>query len=268
MSPSHLQITKENPMNTIASKRRRLLIGACALACVVAAPQADAWDWGKGEQVQGKGAIKRQERSVGHFTGLAVSLPGDVEVRSGNSEGISIETEDNLLPLIETVVEDGTLQIRGKRHTSIRTKHLKIVVQVRELDRVALTGSADVEVDQMRAPQVRLDVGGSGEIKVRRVESENVSVNLGGSGELEVGGGSARSLAVSVAGSGAVDLARLRTDTANVTVAGSGDARLWVRNALSLTVAGSGNVEYYGDPQVSKSVLGSGGMRRLGAAPN
>lgn len=255
-------------MNTIASNRRRLLIGACALACFAAAPQAGAWDWGKGEQVQGKGPLKRQERSIGHFTGLAISVPGDVDVRSGNTEGISIETEEDLLPLIETVVEDGTLQIRSKRHTTIRTRHLKIVVRVRELDRVALTGSADVEVDQMRAPQVRFDIGGSGEIKVKRVESDKVSVNLGGSGELEVGGGSARDLSVSVAGSGEVDLARMRTDSANVTVAGSGDAKLWVRNALSLTVAGSGNVEYYGDPQVSKSVLGSGGMRRLGAAPN
>jgi len=255
-------------MTTMLTATRRLLAGACALACLAAAPQAGAAPWGQGEQAAGGGAVTRQDRPVSHFNGLSVAVPGKVEVRTGNTEGLSIETEDRLLPLIETVVEDGTLKIRSKRNTNLRTRHLKIVVQVRELDRVALAGSADIDVDAMRAPKVRFDIGGSGEIKVGRVESEGVSVNLGGSGELEVGGGSARNVSLSVAGSGEVDLARLRADSANVSVAGSGDARLWVRNTLSLTVAGSGNVEYYGDPQLSKSVLGSGSVRRLGAAPN
>ncbi len=251
---------------TPTADRRRFLAGACALACFVAAPQADAWGWGS-EKVEGRGPVKRQERSIGRFDGLSVAVPGSVDVRTGNAEGVTIETEENLLPLIETVVEDGTLKIRARSNTDIRTRNLKIVVRVRALDRVTLAGSANVDVDAMRGQRVRFDIGGSGEIKVRRVEGGDVDVNLGGSGELEVGEGSARNLSVSVAGSGHVDLGKVRADGASVTVAGSGDARLWVRNALKLTIAGSGNVDYYGDPQVSKSVLGSGSLRRLGSAP-
>jgi hypothetical protein len=248
------------------TSRRRLLIAACALACTLAAPQAGAWGWS--EQVQGKGPVQRQDRATGHFTGLALSLHGDVEVRTGNSESISVETESNLLPLIETVVEDGTLKIRARKDTNIRTRHLKIVVQTRGLERVALAGSGDIDVDTVRGPRVRFDIGGSGEIKVRRVESDNVGVNLGGSGDLDVEGGSAGNLSLSIAGSGDVDLAGLRADTANISVAGSGSAKVWVRNSLNLTVAGSGDVDYYGDPKVTTSVLGSGKVNRLGAAPH
>jgi hypothetical protein len=249
---------------------RRLLGAACALAFIAAVPQAQAADWGfgKNEQVQGSGNIKRQAREVGHFSGVALALPGHVEVRSGAAaEGLSIETDDNLLPLIETVVEDGTLKIRGKKNTNLRTRNLKIVVQARELDRLAVAGSGDIDADAVRGKRVRLDIGGSGSIKVGKAEGESLSVNLGGSGDLKVEEGSAPTLSVSIGGSGDVDLARVRTDSASVTVAGSGDATLWVRNKLSLTVAGSGDVNYYGDPQVSKSVVGSGDARRLGAAP-
>lgn len=249
------------------TSRRRLLIGACALACAIAAPQADAWGWGS-ETVTGSGPVTRQERAPGHFTGLSMALAGDVQVRTGNSESVSIETEGNLMPLIETVVEDGTLKIRTRRDTNVRTRHLKIVVQTRGLDRVALAGSADIDVDTMRGQRLRFDIGGSGEIKVQRIEGEDVSVNLGGSGELEVRGGSARNLHASIAGSGDVDLARVRVDSAKVSVAGSGDTKLWVRESLSLSVAGSGDVEYYGDPRVSTSVVGSGSARRIGSAPN
>lgn len=255
-------------MTTTTTARRRFLAGACALACLAAAPQAGAWTWGPTEKVEGQGPVKRQERSLGRFSGLAVALPGTVEVRSGNGESVSIEAEENLLALIETVIEDGTLKIRARRDTSIRTRKLKIVVQVRALDRVALAGSANIDVDALRGQRVRLDIGGSGEIRVHSVEGGDIDVNLGGSGKLHVDGGSARKLSVSVAGSGDVEMARVRSDSASVSVAGSGNAKLWVRNALSLNVAGSGDVEYYGDPQVSKSVLGSGSLRRLGAAPN
>lgn len=249
------------------TSRRRLLIGACALACVIATPQADAWGWGS-ETVTGSGQVTRQERALGHFTGLSMALPGDVQVRTGATEGVTVETEGNLLPLIETVVEDGTLKIRTKRDTNVRTRHLKIVVQTRGLDRVTLAGSGDVDVDTMRGPRVRFDIGGSGEIKVQRVEGEDIAVNLGGSGELEIREGSARNLKASIAGSGDVDLSRVRIDSASVSVAGSGDTKLWVRNTLNLSVAGSGDVEYYGDPKVSTSVAGSGSARRIGSAPN
>jgi hypothetical protein len=249
---------------------RRRLLGACALAfaasAFVTAP-AGAWSFGSSEQVQGNGNVKRQAREVGHFTGLAMSLPGKVEVRSGAGEGITIEADDNLLPLIETVVEDGTLTIRNKHKVSIRTRNLKIVVQARELDRLALAGSGSVDADRVTGSRVRFDIGGSGSMKVRKAEGESIDVNLGGSGELKVDEGSARSLSASIGGSGNIDMARVRVDKASVTVAGSGDATLWIRNNLNLTVAGSGDVNYYGDPQISKSVVGSGGAKRLGAAP-
>jgi hypothetical protein len=250
---------------------RRSLLAACTLACAATAMTVPAlagdWSWGRSEQVQGNGNIKRQVRDVRNFSGLAFSLPGQVEIRSGNTEGITIEADDNLLPLIETVVEDGTLKIRNKNRVHIQTRNLKIVVQARELDRLALGGSGTIDADRVTGSRVTFDIGGAGNIRVRKAEGQSINVNLGGSGDLKVDEGSARSLSASIGGSGKIDMAHVRLETASVTVAGSGDATLWVRDSLSMTVAGSGDVNYYGDPQVSKSVVGSGNARRLGAAP-
>lgn len=254
----------------IDHKTRRLAIAACALACIAIAPQAIAgdWSWGKSEQVQGSGKIQHQARDVAHFDGVAMSLPGNVEIRSGSGrEGLTIDADDNVLPLIETVVEDGTLKIRARRNTNLRTHSLKVVVQARSVDRLMLGGSGNIDADVVRGGRVKFDVGGSGSIKVRRMEGESVNVALGGSGDLKVEDGTARSTSVSIGGSGTVDMAHVKTDNASVTVAGSGNVTLWVRDSLGLTVAGSGDVNYYGDPKVSRSVVGSGNVRRLGAAP-
>jgi hypothetical protein len=249
---------------------RLALAAACALAFTAPLQRAQAFtfSWGGGEQVQGSGHVTRQAREIGHFTGLSLSVPGNVELRTGSSEGVTVETDDNVQAAIETVVENGTLKIRpAKRNLNIRTHTLKIVVQARNVDQVSVGGSGSLDADALRGKAVKVDLGGSGSINIRNIEGEHLAVTIGGSGNLKSAGGSARNVSVSIAGSGDVDLGSVKADSASVNVAGSGQATVWPAKALSMTIAGSGDVNYYGDPTVSKSVVGSGGARRLGAAP-
>jgi len=255
---------------TFSSFARRTLLAACIAAGVAAAAQVAAapWNWG-GEQVQGSGRVVKQARQVGNFNGLSLGLPGHLELRIGNSEGVTIEADDNLLPLIETVVENGSLKIRpNKRNLNLQSKSIRIVVQARSIERLSLGGSGSIDADALRARKLDVDLGGSGSIRLKGVESDMLAVSLGGSGDLQASGGNIGKLTVSIGGSGDVDLGRVQAKSASVTIAGSGEATVWPRNELSATIAGSGDVNYYGDPQISKSTVGSGGVRRVGAAPN
>ncbi|MGJ9418854.1 head GIN domain-containing protein [Massilia sp. CMS3.1] len=248
---------------------RRTLLAACIAGSLAATTHVAAapWDWG-GEQVQGSGRIVKQVRQVGNFNGLSLGLAGHVELRIGNTEGVTIEADDNLLPLIETVVEDGMLKIRAnRRNLNLKSASIRVVVQARSIERLALGGSGSIDADALRARKLDIDLGGSGSIKLKGVESDAMAVSLGGSGDLQAARGTIGELTVSIGGSGDVDLGRVQANSASVTIAGSGEATVWPRNALSATIAGSGDVNYYGDPQVSKSTIGSGGVRRMGASP-
>ncbi|MET0855103.1 MAG: head GIN domain-containing protein [Telluria sp.] len=243
-----------------------LTLALTALALVVPAAPALARGWGS-DKVQGNGRIKTEARAIGHFNGVALALPGSVELRIGATESVTIETDDNLLPLIETVVENGTLKIRAaKRNLDLESRRMKIVVQAKSVDHLALGGSGSIDADPLRGAKVMIDIGGSGTVNVKGIDSETLSVTLGGSGDLKVGGGATRKLSLSIAGSGDVDMGRLQSMDASVNIAGSGDARIAVRDQLSVTIAGSGDVNYYGDPRVSKTVIGSGGANKLAGA--
>ena len=157
-------------MSTTSSRRATLralalsTLAAAALAGAAVPSLAASWSFG-GERVEGNGSIKRQARQVANFTGLALEVPGKLELRMGERESVSIETDDNVLPLIETVVENGTLKIRpSKRNLNLRTKNLKIVVNARQIERLALGGSGSVDADRLRAPRLNIDLGGSGGI--------------------------------------------------------------------------------------------------------
>ncbi len=253
--------------NVRSTPALRALMLAAALACTVAPPTAMAWPFG-GEQVEGSGSVTRQARKVDSFNGIALGLPGRLELRSGSVDSVTVETDDNLQALVETRVEDGMLRIRPvKRNLDLRTRNLKIVVTARQIERLSLGGSGTIDADVLRGKRLDVDVGGSGKIRIARLDAETVAAKVAGSGDLHADGGTVRDLSVSIGGSGSVDMGKVTTDTARVSIAGSGDVTVWAKNDLRANIAGSGDVGYYGDPTVSRSVAGSGEVRRIGNAP-
>ena len=259
-----------NTKNNFTLGLRRLVLAAAVAACAIPASQALAspLDWLTGDQVQGSGNVKKQARELAHFTGVSLSLPATMELRIGNTESIAIETDDNLLPLIETVIENGTLRIRPVKHnTNLKARTMKIVVFAKDIDRLALGGSGSIDADALHGGKLHFDLGGSGAIRLKGMDGEAVSIAVGGSGKFSSGAGKAASLSISIGGSGDVDVGQVQVGEASVSVGGSGTAVVWANSALSVSIAGSGDVNYYGDPKVSRSVVGSGSTKRLGGAP-
>lgn len=255
-----------NPAPTSRFALRHLVLAAL-LACALPASLA-AGSWFGGEKVEGSTIVKREARTLGHFTGVGVSLPAKVEIRIGATEGVTIEADDNLLPLIEAVIDKGTLQLRpNKRNLSLQSRNIKIVVQAKKIDHLAMGGSGSIDSDALRGDKVTINVGGSGSVVVKGIEADSAVIAVGGSGSLSSGPGTLNKLSISIGGSGDVDLGKVKARDASVNVAGSGEATVWASASLSTSIAGSGGVKYYGDPAVSKSVAGSGTTRRIGDAP-
>ncbi len=248
----------------IAPARRHLLAAAAALA--LAAP-AFAWNFG-GENIQGSGKVRTEARKADHFSGVDLSVPGEVELRLGSGEGVSIESDDNVLPLIETRVENGTLQIRPVRdNLNLHPRTLRITVNAREIDHLNLAGSGSISADTLRAHSFKASLAGSGSIKARAIEGDSLAIRLAGSGDLAVNGGNVKDLKIAILGSGDVDVGKLKATDVRVKTSGSGNSKVWASGTLEVSVAGSGDVDYYGDPRVSRSVAGSGEVTRLGSAP-
>lgn len=141
--------------------RRQIVLAVVALA-LAAAPSAfalAAWT-----PVVASGKVTRESRPVAAFTGIALSLPGKVEVVQGSPASVTVEADDNLLPEIETVVEDGKLRIRFRRDLNVSGKPtLRVNVTAQSIESLAVAGSGDVRYHG--DPAVRKSVAGSGTVK-------------------------------------------------------------------------------------------------------
>ncbi|MEO8102771.1 MAG: head GIN domain-containing protein [Betaproteobacteria bacterium] len=245
----------------------------CLLACAGLlgfAPAAHAWDWNLGwggKTVKGSGVAKTETRPVSGYTRISLSIPAQVEIVQGSSEGLTIEGDDNIVPLVETVVENGGLKIRfAEKNLSTSSKLLKVVVNAKYIDGLSVAGAGDLHAANLKSPVLKASIAGSGDVKIDRLDAESLIVSIAGSGNFAAGG-KAKAVETKVAGSGDLKIGRLEANDVKVSVAGSGDATVWARESLKVSVAGSGDVKYYGDAKVSQSVAGSGSVKRLGTAP-
>lgn len=241
---------------------RRAALGFCAAAAFTLAAPAFA------DTVAGNGVIRTQQRAVSGITGVALGIPARVEVKVGNAEGVTLEADENLLPLIETTVRRGTLEIKpARRSLDLSSKAIHIVVQAKSIEQLSLGGSGSITADAVQGRKLALEIGGSGSVEVQRADVERVAVAIGGAGRVKLDAGSARKLEMNVGGSGATHASGFVVDDADVTIAGAGDADLAVRSRLEVTIAGSGSVRYLGDPKLDRTVIGAGLIRRMGPLP-
>jgi hypothetical protein len=220
---------------------RRTLILALAVLC---APVAHA------ETIAGSGRPTTESRAASGFRGVALSVPGRVDLVQGATESVSLTADDNVLPLIETVVEDGVLQIRWRdrsRRIDVSTRTpIRVAVKARAIESIAVAGSGDVVASALSTASLKVSLSGSGHVQLAG-KAERMDANLSGAGGMKAGD--------------------FQIQRGSISISGSGDAVVQARSSLRVSIAGSGDVGYYGDPAVEKSVAGTGAVRRLGAAP-
>ncbi len=191
--------------------------------------------------VKGSGNVSSETRNLSGFSGIDLQGSADVDVAFGEPESVVVEAEDNILPLIETKVQNGQLVISTKPNTNLSTtKPVRVHVKMKSLDAVSISGSGSVTAPGMIADSVKVDLSGSGNINLSG-SAKNANITLGGSGN--------------------VLCDQLKASSVKVVVSGSGNAKVYASDSLDATVSGSGNIQYSGNPaQVNKNISGSGSI--------
>ncbi|RZL40624.1 MAG: DUF2807 domain-containing protein [Rubrivivax sp.] len=220
-------------------------------------------EYGSGKnRTRGSGVRVEKARALGAFTKLRIDGPFDVKLTQAGGDQATVVADDNIEPLIETVVEGDSLVLRLKRDAGFTTRLVPTVrIDARAVQAVAINGSGDLTVEQFKADGLNLSIVGSGDVQLGLVELKDLTVSISGSGDVRVAG-RAEQQAWKLSGSGDVDARALSGRAANVELHGSGDVSLGVTEQLDVKLSGSGDLNYAGRPQLRQSVSGSGEVHR------
>lgn len=213
----------------------------------------------RGAPVVGSGRIGAQTRPIGTFDRLALAAPMDVTIRQGASRSLELRGDDNLLDLIETRVENGTLVVELRQ--GIRTRNgLEAVLTVPDLESVALNGSGRVEIPDWSGQAIDLTLGGSGTIELAGT-TDVVRARIAGTGSIDLTGAKLREVEAVVAGSGTIRMGSVARLDAQVS--GTGEIDAGDVGELSMLVSGIGSITYASARSIARNqVSGVGSTRR------
>jgi len=196
-----------------------------------------------GPEVRGSGVRKTETRDLKSFKSIDASGAFEINVTCQKPESVTIEADDNLLPLIRTEVRDGVLYVSpDKGYSASKTVSLRITLP-------------DVE---------NISTHGAGNIKVADVKNDKMEFHSTGAAQVEASG-QTKTLTIESTGAGDIDTSNLKAEKASVRVTGAATVDVFASDQLDANVSGAGHVSYSGDPKVNKSVSGIGSVDKKGA---
>ena len=234
--------------------------------------------------VIGSGEIVTQTIDVSGFHRVTLEGFGDVFIEQGSTESLSVETDDNILPVLDIRVRGSELILGTKKGVNLNpSKSITYTLTVEDLDDITLAGSGSFHVGSLKSGNFGLSVSGSGDVKIISLDADELSVKLNGSGNILVESidvtsvdstlqgsgdikleGKADTQKVRVGGSGNYLAGDLQTDATEVSIPGSAEVTVWAEQDLNIRVSGRGNIRYYGKPVIDQNISGSGDITSLG----
>lgn len=245
--------------------------------------------------------MEPQKREVGAFTSILSSSSVDIIVEQTGQYALEVIAPEKYLENIKTEVVNGELRVYV-RGSIMYSGNLVVRVQVKDLEKVSLSGSGDFEVKGvLKAPDFSFRVSGSGDFSAQ-LNSKNVKGSMTGSGDASISGitetleihqsasgdliaknlhllsailkmsgsgdckfsGSSDYFELSQAASGDFSGRDFEVETAKIRKSSSGDAQIQVMKSLDISISGSGDLYYSGNPEIRNiTVSGSGDIVKI-----
>lgn len=220
-----------------------LVIGVClANAFAFGKPSVGffSFNFKFGRGVQGSGNVVNEKRNLSNFKGVDVGGIYEVEIVAQKDFSVEVEADDNLLPLIKTEVDNGTLEISSeKRFNSKNPIRIKI-----------------------SAPNIEeLEVSGVSKVSLSNLDNNFLKVDASGASKMEISG---RTVDLNIESSGAckINAENLQSQNATIDASGASNINVSVAGDLKVDASGASKITYAGNPQnIEKDTSGAGSVR-------
>ena len=189
--------------------------------------------------IHGNGHIKTDERSVSAFANIDIRGAFTVDWQSG-APSVSITTDENLLPYVDSNVSGDTLHLRTREQ--IRPTHgIRVVISSPTRAGARISGAVKLAAKQLSGSKFALESRGASRVSLEG-KIDELLADMTGASELAAN--------------------ELQTKTAEISTTGAGDAEVAVAETLKVVITGAGSVKYSGNPPtIEKHISGAGSIR-------
>lgn len=219
-----------------------------------------------GQVVRGSGNVKTELRELSGFNELIAQGSFDLIIQQGDQEGIRIETDDNLIELFQTRIDEKKLHINmlaDVRKTSV----MNVYVSIKELNRIVLLNDIRLKSDNViHFDNLYIFSGGMSEINME-IYAAALNLKLT-DGTYAYFKGFTEKLDAEIHDETELNAFDMETETCKTLSSGLTEVMLNVKKDLKIQVTGASNVYYTGEPTISERIFSSTGFIVKRKRPN
>ncbi len=179
--------------------------------------------------ITGSGVVKTETRDVtGAFTAVEMRGSAELIVTVGDTNALTVEAEDNLLPLLTNTISDGKLILATKPNSSYSaTRPVIFRLTVTNLESLAALDATTVKLDSLDTASFDLTVGGSATVTLGTLAaSDRFELRATNAGTLTADLVNSPALTVNADNSASVNIRSLTAATITATLDGSASVSL------------------------------------------
>jgi Putative auto-transporter adhesin, head GIN domain len=184
--------------------------------------------------VVGSGPLETETRAVAAFSRVSAGGGVKVEVTIGPTQSVELEAQANLLPIIETQVREGTLEISSTENYSA-PRGITVTITVPAIDGITLSGGAQGRISGLGADRLQADVSGGAALR---------------------GDGVVATLEISASGGAQVHLFDVAATAVELSASGGAQLEVTAAERVSGAASGGSRVTVHGDATVDVSTSG------------
>lgn len=187
--------------------------------------------------VKGSGKSAQVSRKIGIYKKLNIDGTFDVYYQQDKHYSLTINGDDNIIPLVQSRVIDQVLLLSIKESFTTQLP-IKVTLTSPNLEAIRTEGSSDIILNAINSDHFVADLEGTG----------NLTAN-----------GRVSSLTLNITGTGDVQTKALIADVVDVSLEGTSEVQLTAKKQLTANVSGAGEIVYYGEPvYIDKKISGAG----------
>lgn len=212
-----------------------------------------------GKVTRGDGKVVTSAFALEDFDEIDLQGGFNVVLIQGSNLEAVIETDENLMELLNVEVRGKTLYVSTTRDVVLKPTRMNLTITYPALRGITVGGACKIESeDVIQSEDLRFDISGAAEIDLAIV-AEVLRTELAGAGSISFEG-KVREHYVDLAGASSLEAKDLITEVTEIDLSGAGSATIHATQKLKAHLSGVGSIKYYGNPaetQIDKSGLGS-----------
>jgi hypothetical protein len=206
---------------------------------------------------RGNGNVVKEERKVSDFEALEVSTGVEVLVTQDSIEKIVVEVDSNLLKILKTRVESGTLKIYLEEGI-LHAKSLRVYVTLKQLRSVETGSGSNVKSEnKINAEKLKLSTSSGSGIKME-VNCGKLTAESSSGSHLTVSG-TAQSLNADTSSGSGIDASELVAEKGDLSASSGSHLKAQVTKEVKADASSGAGITVAGNPAVRNTDNSSGG---------